>query len=115
MGEWFGDNVGLGVMLLQALYFEQAERVWALIVICGLLGALLGGLLASLKGSTSGGESSEKTVATEAVPVLFAIAMLLIVWEAVASFGQHRNILPAPSAIASATMTSLPHIADGLY
>jgi NitT/TauT family transport system permease protein len=49
VGEWFGDNVGLGVMLLQALYFEQVERVWALIVICGLLGALLYGLLALLE------------------------------------------------------------------
>ncbi len=57
-----------------------------------------------------------KTAATEAVPVLFAIAMLLIVWEVAASFGNiPQYVLPAPSAIASATMTSLPHIADGLW
>jgi NitT/TauT family transport system permease protein len=49
VGEWFGDSVGLGVMLLQALYFEQVERVWVLIVICGLLGALLYGLLALIE------------------------------------------------------------------
>jgi NitT/TauT family transport system permease protein len=49
VGEWFGDSVGLGVMLLQALYFEQVERVWVLVVICGLLGALLYGLLAFIE------------------------------------------------------------------
>ena len=37
VGEWFGDTVGLGVMLLQALYFEQITRVWVLIIACGLL------------------------------------------------------------------------------
>lgn len=46
VGEWFGDNLGLGVMLLQALYFEQVERVWVLIIICGMLGTLLYGALA---------------------------------------------------------------------
>jgi len=46
VGEWFGDNTGLGVMLLQALYFEQVERVWVLIVVCGLLGMMLYGALA---------------------------------------------------------------------
>jgi NitT/TauT family transport system permease protein len=46
VGEWFGDTVGLGVMLLQALYFEQIPRVWVLIVACGFLGTLLYGVLA---------------------------------------------------------------------
>ena len=46
VGEWFGDTVGLGVMLLQALYFEQVPRVWVLIITTGLLGTLLYGLLA---------------------------------------------------------------------
>jgi len=45
VGEWFGDTVGLGVLLLQALYFEQVTRIWVLIVACGLLGALLYGVL----------------------------------------------------------------------
>jgi NitT/TauT family transport system permease protein len=45
VGEWFGDTVGLGVMLLQALYFEQIARVWVVIVICGGLGAALYGAL----------------------------------------------------------------------
>jgi NitT/TauT family transport system permease protein len=49
VGEWFGDTVGLGVMLLQALYFEQVERIWVLIVVCGLLGTLLYGLLAVIE------------------------------------------------------------------
>jgi NitT/TauT family transport system permease protein len=41
VGEWFGDTVGLGVMLLQALYFEQVPRLWVLILVCGGLGATL--------------------------------------------------------------------------
>ncbi len=49
VGEWFGDTVGLGVMLLQALYFEQIPRVWVLIIACGLLGTLLYGVLAILE------------------------------------------------------------------
>ncbi|WP_407051601.1 ABC transporter permease [Methyloraptor flagellatus] len=43
VGEWFGDTVGLGVMLLQALYFEQVPRLWGLILTCGALGTLLYG------------------------------------------------------------------------
>ena len=46
VGEWFGDTVGLGVMLLQALYFEQTPRIWLLILVCGFLGTLLYGALA---------------------------------------------------------------------
>lgn len=49
VGEWFGDTVGLGVMLLQALYFEQIPRIWVLIVVCGALGATLYGLLATVE------------------------------------------------------------------
>jgi NitT/TauT family transport system permease protein len=49
VGEWFGDTVGLGVMLIQALYFEQTPRVWVLVVICGLLGTLLYGALALIE------------------------------------------------------------------
>jgi len=45
VGEWFGDTVGLGVMLLQALYFEQIPRIWLLIVASGLMGAGLYGSL----------------------------------------------------------------------
>ena len=47
VGEWFGDTVGLGVMLLQALYFEQVPRVWVLIIACGIMGTLLYGGLAA--------------------------------------------------------------------
>jgi NitT/TauT family transport system permease protein len=49
VGEWFGDTVGLGVMLLQALYFEQVTRVWVLVVACGALGTLLYGGLALIE------------------------------------------------------------------
>ena len=45
VGEWFGDTVGLGVMLLQALYFEQVPRVWLLIIVTGIMGMLLYAIL----------------------------------------------------------------------
>ena len=41
VGEWFGDTVGLGIMLLQAMYNENLPRMWSLIVICGAIGILL--------------------------------------------------------------------------
>lgn len=49
VGEWFGDTVGLGVMLLQALYFEQVPRVWLLIITTGLMGTLLYAILAAFE------------------------------------------------------------------
>ena len=49
VGEWFGDTVGLGVMLLQALYFEQVPRVWVLIVATGAMGTLLYAGLAAIE------------------------------------------------------------------
>lgn len=49
VGEWFGDTVGLGVMLLQGLYFEQVPRIWMLIVVCGALGATLYGVLVAFE------------------------------------------------------------------
>jgi NitT/TauT family transport system permease protein len=45
VGEWFGDTVGLGVMLLQALYFEDVLRVWVLILATGLLGSAFYGVV----------------------------------------------------------------------
>jgi NitT/TauT family transport system permease protein len=41
VGEWFGDTVGLGIMLLQAMYNENLPRMWALILVCGAIGILL--------------------------------------------------------------------------
>lgn len=41
VGEWFGDTVGLGIMLLQAMYNENIPRLWALIVVCGAIGIAL--------------------------------------------------------------------------
>ena len=49
VGEWFGDTVGLGVMLLQALYFEQVPRIWVLVIATGLLGAVLYAALAAVE------------------------------------------------------------------
>jgi NitT/TauT family transport system permease protein len=45
VGEWFGDTVGLGVMLIQAMYTEAVPRLWLIILTCGVLGsALYGGI-----------------------------------------------------------------------
>ena len=41
VGEWFGDTVGLGILLLQAMYNENVPRLWALIVVCGAIGIAL--------------------------------------------------------------------------
>ena len=41
VGEWFGDTVGLGIMLLQAMYNENLPRVWSVILVCGAIGILL--------------------------------------------------------------------------
>lgn len=45
-GEWFGDTVGLGVLLLQAMYNEQFVALWAAILMSGLLGTSFYGLVA---------------------------------------------------------------------
>ncbi|ODN69402.1 hypothetical protein [Methylobrevis pamukkalensis] len=45
VGEWFGETVGLGVLLLQAMYMEEIPRIWLLILACGALGGLLYGSL----------------------------------------------------------------------
>lgn len=49
VGEWFGDNLGLGVMLIQAMYTEHVPRLWAIIIACGLLGSSLYGVVAILE------------------------------------------------------------------
>ena len=38
VGEWFGDTVGLGVLLLQGMYNENVVAIWAAIAMCALLG-----------------------------------------------------------------------------
>ena len=45
-GEWFGDTVGLGVLLLQAMYNENAAGLWAALLLCGLMGTLFYGVVA---------------------------------------------------------------------
>ncbi len=49
VGEWFGDTIGLGVLLIQSMYNEDVVRMWTLIVICGLTGALLYGVVERLE------------------------------------------------------------------
>ncbi len=41
VGEWFGDTVGLGVLLLQAMFNEQMPRLWAAILLAAVLGSCL--------------------------------------------------------------------------
>lgn len=49
VGEWFGDTVGLGIMLVQAMYAENMPRLWSIVVACGVLGAGLYGILAAIE------------------------------------------------------------------
>ncbi|MGE0874529.1 MAG: ABC transporter permease [Burkholderiales bacterium] len=49
VGEWFGDTVGLGILLLQAMYNENLPRLWSVIVICGAIGILLYALLEAIE------------------------------------------------------------------
>ncbi|BBK44423.1 ABC transporter permease [Allostella vacuolata] len=49
VGEWFGDTVGLGIMLVQAMYAENMPRLWSVVVACGVLGAGLYGILAAIE------------------------------------------------------------------
>lgn len=49
VGEWFGDTVGLGILLLQAMYSENLPRMWGVIVICGAIGILLYALFEAIE------------------------------------------------------------------
>jgi NitT/TauT family transport system permease protein len=49
VGEWFGETVGLGVMLLQAMYADDMTRLWTVIVACGLMGSTLYGLISLIE------------------------------------------------------------------
>jgi len=46
VGEWFGDTTGLGVLLLQAMFNENAVGLWAALLMCALLGTLFYGVVA---------------------------------------------------------------------
>lgn len=46
VGEWFGDTVGLGVLLLQAMFNENPLGLWAALLMCALLGTLFYGTVA---------------------------------------------------------------------
>ncbi|MBN8749226.1 Riboflavin transport system permease protein RibX [Xylophilus ampelinus] len=45
VGEWFGETVGLGVMLMEAMNADLVLRLWVVMFACGLMGAMLYGLL----------------------------------------------------------------------
>jgi NitT/TauT family transport system permease protein len=45
VGEWFGDSIGIGVLLLQAMFNEQMVGLWAAILCSALLGTLFYGAI----------------------------------------------------------------------
>ena len=49
VGEWFGDTLGLGVTLLNAMYNEQVTILWAAILCTALLGSGLYGIVAAIE------------------------------------------------------------------
>jgi NitT/TauT family transport system permease protein len=46
VGEWFGDTVGLGIALIQAMYADDMVRLWGVVLCCGVLGSALYALVA---------------------------------------------------------------------
>jgi NitT/TauT family transport system permease protein len=40
VGEWFGDNRGIGTLILQSLYAEDTVRLWCGIVACAVMGTV---------------------------------------------------------------------------
>lgn len=46
VGEWFGDNRGIGTFILQALYAEDTVRLWCGIVSCAAMGIVFYGAVA---------------------------------------------------------------------
>jgi NitT/TauT family transport system permease protein len=49
VGEWFGDTTGLGVLLLQAMFNENAVGLWAALLCCAVLGTLFYGAVAFIE------------------------------------------------------------------
>jgi len=47
VGEWFGDNRGIGTLILHALYTEDTVRLWCGIVACAVIGAVFYGAVAA--------------------------------------------------------------------
>lgn len=46
VGEWFGDTVGIGVMILQATYTENTVGIWGALLAAALLGTVFYGCVA---------------------------------------------------------------------
>jgi NitT/TauT family transport system permease protein len=51
VGEWFGDTVGLGVLLLQAVYNENMVGIWAALLASALLGGVFYAVVSALERS----------------------------------------------------------------
>jgi len=49
VGEWFGDNNGIGIVILQALQTEDTVRLWSGIVACAVMGAAFYGAVAAVE------------------------------------------------------------------
>jgi NitT/TauT family transport system permease protein len=49
VGEWFGDTLGLGVTLLNAMFNENVVVLWAAILCSAILGSILYGLVAAIE------------------------------------------------------------------
>lgn len=49
VGEWFGDNRGIGTLILHALYTEDIVRLWCGIVACAAAGAAFYAVVAALE------------------------------------------------------------------
>jgi NitT/TauT family transport system permease protein len=49
VGEWFGETVGLGVMLMEAMNGDLVVRLWVVMVACGVMGMLLYGALSLIE------------------------------------------------------------------
>lgn len=51
VGEWFGDTVGLGTILLSAMFYENSTLMWAAILATAVVGAVLYGIVAAIETS----------------------------------------------------------------
>jgi NitT/TauT family transport system permease protein len=49
VGEWFGDNRGIGTLILQSLFAEDTVRLWCGILACAVMGALFYGAVALIE------------------------------------------------------------------
>ncbi len=60
VGEWFGDTVGLGVLLLQGMYTENVVSIWATLLVSALLGTGFYALVAAAERAFVFGEPNNE-------------------------------------------------------